>query len=312
MSIKENEVFELQTPSHVVSLATSGMLVSTDIRVWSATKQNKEVADEVTRSKKASEKAGKFVQHLLADDDRHGQIKRYRATIDNWHRRKAFQWNKGQSYVFTSDLQEYMQEWREHKAKFERLVENFCLQYPHIVSKMAFDNSGQGEMFDRNHYPSVEEVKSRFRCDIFVSEVPECDPRCEIAQDLVHDLKDNFARQCSDKIDAMVQQQTDMLVEVMQSLVKTCGGTEEYKVKGVTKTRNSPISASTLHKAIDYCRRFKKYTLVDSDANSKLQSAIKLLDDTLNGVDIKTLRESDIVRDNVKSNIENILDKLDF
>jgi hypothetical protein len=288
------------------------MLVSTDIRVWSATKQNKEVADEVTRSKKASEKAGKFVQHLLAGDDRHGEIKRYRATIDNWHRRKAFQWNKGQSYVFTSDLQEYMQEWREHKAEFERLVENFCLSYPHIVSKMAFDNSGQGEMFDRNYYPSVEEVKSRFRCDIFVSEVPECDPRCEIAQDLMHDLKDNFARQCSDKIDAMVQQQTDMLVEVMQSLVKTCGGTEEYKVKGVTKTRNSPISASTLHKAIDYCRRFKKYTLVDSDANSKLQSAIKLLDDTLNGVDIKTLRESDIVRDNVKSNIENILDKLDF
>tara|TARA_R110000796_G_scaffold116461_1_gene228986 strand:+ start:234 stop:1172 length:939 start_codon:yes stop_codon:yes gene_type:complete len=312
MSIKENEVFELQTPSHVVSLATSGMLVSTDIRVWSATKQNKEVADEVCKDKKASEKAGKFVQHLLAGNIRHRDIKRYRATIDNWHRRKAFQWNKGQSYVFTSDLQEYMQEWREHKAEFERLVENFCLSYPHTVSKMAFEDSGQGDMFDRNHYPSVEEVKSRFRCDIFVSEVPECDPRCEIAQDLMHDLKDNFARQCSDKIDAMVQQQTDMLVEVMQSLVKTCGGTEEYKVKGVTKTRNSPISASTLSKAIDYCKRFKKYTLVDSDANSKLQSAIKLLDDTLNGVDIKTLRESDIVRDNVKSNIENILDKLDF
>ena len=96
MSIKENEVFELQTPSHVVSLATSGMLVSTDIRVWSATKQNKEVADEVTRSKKASEKAGKFIQHLLAGNERHIEIKRYRATIDNWHRRKAGQWSKGQ------------------------------------------------------------------------------------------------------------------------------------------------------------------------------------------------------------------------
>ena len=311
MSTKRNKVFELKSPSHVISLATSGMLVSTDVNVWSATKQNREISNDICKDKRASEKAGKFVQNLLAGNDRHHAIKLYRATIDNWQRRKTFQWNKGQSYIFAIDFEDYMKEWNEHKAEFERLVENFCLQYPHIVSKMAFDNSGQGEMFDRNLYPSVEEVMGKFGCELYVSEVPECDPRCQISHDLVNDLRDNFARQCDDRIESMIQQQISMLVTVMKS-ISLCCGTEKRIVKGVTQIRNKKMNEDTLNKAIDYCKRFKKYTLVDSEANTKLQSAIKLLDDTLNGVDIQTLRESDVVRDNVKSDIDDILSKFDF
>jgi hypothetical protein len=110
----------------------------------------------------------------------------------------------------------------------------------------------------------------------------------------------------------MLQQQTGMLSEVMNSLSYCIGGTDTRTVKGIVQVRNKKIKAETLEKAKDYCKRFKKYTLVDSEANTKLQSAIKLLDDTLNGVDIKTLRESDVVRDNVKSNIDDIISKFDF
>tara|TARA_R100001369_G_scaffold10621_3_gene23656 strand:+ start:1539 stop:2471 length:933 start_codon:yes stop_codon:yes gene_type:complete len=310
--MKLNEVFELETPEHVASLATSGMLVSTDVNVWSATKQDRSISDGVCKDKRASDKAGRFVKNLLVNFPEHKAIGTYRSTIYNWQVRKTFQWSKGQNYIFATDFEEYMNEWNQHKREFNRLVEQFCQRYPSKVIAMENEESGQGEMFNVHDYPSVEEVRARFKCEVYVSEVPELDPRCQISHDLVHDLKDNFARQCSDRIDSMVQQQVDMLTTVMKSLSTTCGGTEEYKVKGITKTRNSPINSNTLEKAKDYCKRFRKYTLVDSEANTKLQSAIKLLDDTLNGVDIKTLRESDVVRDNVKSNIDDIISKFDF
>tara|TARA_R100001143_G_C3349373_1_gene128629 strand:+ start:854 stop:1789 length:936 start_codon:yes stop_codon:yes gene_type:complete len=311
MKLKENEAF-LETPEHITSLATSGMLVSTDVNVWSATKQDRGISSEVTRKKKANEKAGRFVKCLLVDFPEHKKIDNYRQTIDNWIRRETFRWSKGQNYVFAIDFEKFMSEWNDHKIEFDKLVDKFCHKYPSKVSEMAFENSGQGEMFDRSDYPSVEEVKHRFGCELYVSEVPECDPRCQISHDLVNDLRDNFARQCDDRIESMIQQQVDMLVTVMESLSNTCGGIEEYKIKGKLHTRKSPINKNTLNKAKDYCKRFKKYTLVDSDANSKLQSAIKLLDDTLNGVDIETIRESDVVRENVKSSIDDILTKFDF
>ena len=40
--------FELQTPEHVISLASSGLIVHVDVNVWSATKQDKRISNEVT------------------------------------------------------------------------------------------------------------------------------------------------------------------------------------------------------------------------------------------------------------------------
>lgn len=312
MKVRQEGEHTFDTPEHIISLATSGMLVSTDINVWSATKQDRGISTEVTNRKKAHDKAGRFVKNLLVDFPEHALVKNHRQTIDNWIRRKTFYWNKGQNYVFSVDFEEFMQEWNAHKREFNRLVDVFCEKYPTQVISMESKNSGQGEMFNVHDYPTVDEVRQRFGCELYVTEVPEGDPRCKISEDLVHDLKDNFSRQCNDRIDSILQQQVDMLVSVMESLSNTCGGVEQYTINGKTHTRKSPVVESTLIKAKDYCKRFKHYTLTDNDTSRKVQSAIKLLDDTLNGIDIKTIRESDLVRDNVKSEVDNILSKFDF
>jgi len=62
---------ELQKPQHLISLASSGMLVSIDTHVWSATKQDKTISNEVTQSKNADHRAGKYVKNLLAEHPKH-------------------------------------------------------------------------------------------------------------------------------------------------------------------------------------------------------------------------------------------------
>ena len=47
-------------PDHVVSLATSGILVNVEVSVWTGTKQDREISDEVTQAKKADRDAGRL------------------------------------------------------------------------------------------------------------------------------------------------------------------------------------------------------------------------------------------------------------
>ena len=65
---------ELQKPEHLISLASSGVLVSVDINVWSATKQDRRISNEVTTAKNASADAGKYVKNLLANHAKHKAI----------------------------------------------------------------------------------------------------------------------------------------------------------------------------------------------------------------------------------------------
>ena len=77
----------LEKPQHITSLATAGVLVSVDVNVWSATKQDREISHEVTNSKKADESAGRFVKNLLANNPEHKALLNYRQTIYNWMQR---------------------------------------------------------------------------------------------------------------------------------------------------------------------------------------------------------------------------------
>jgi len=68
----------LEKPQHITSLATAGILVAVDVNVWSATKQDREISNEVTHSKKADESAGRFVKNLLANNPEHKSLLNYR------------------------------------------------------------------------------------------------------------------------------------------------------------------------------------------------------------------------------------------
>jgi len=74
---------QFMKPDHLISLASSAVLVSMDINVWSATKQDRVISDEVTTSKNADRSAGRYVKNLLANHSKHKAVVNYRQTIYN-------------------------------------------------------------------------------------------------------------------------------------------------------------------------------------------------------------------------------------
>jgi len=293
----------LNKPKHLISLASSGMLVSVDINVWSATKQNKAVSQEVTSSKNASAAAGRYTQHLLADHPKHKAISNYRQTVYNWLQRRTYEWNKGNQYLPQVELERFKKEYDEHKLAFDGHVESFIAEYDNIVTAMAFT---QGDMFDRNDYPTKEVVRGKFNMRLFVSDVPMNDFRCQIAQDIADDLFATYSKQTEEIVASILQDQQDRFIEVMKSISYCCDTEEVVDKKGETKIRKRKIYESTLEKAREMCETFKDFNLT---GNAELEAARSALEDAIKGVSADTIRDSDAVRSQVKGDIDDILGK---
>jgi len=289
---------QLQKPQHLISLASSSVLVGVDINVWSATKQDKVVSDEVTTAKRADKSAGKFVKNLLADHHLHKSIVNYRQTIYNWVQRRTYDWAGSQRLLPAVDLPKFCAEFRDHETAFHDLVEKLIASYDDIVSDMAFK---QGDMFDRSEYPNKETLRTKFGLTMYVLDVPMQDFRCQIAQEIAEDLFNTYSKQTDAIIQKVMQDQAERFVSVMTSISHCCGMDEK---DGKTKKRK--IYDSTIEKAKEMCETFAGFNLA---ANQDLEEARASLERTLNGVSAEMIRESDAVREQVKEGVDEILSK---
>ena len=296
---------ELHKPDHLISLASSAVLVSVDVNVWSATKQDRVISNEVTASKNADKSAGRYVKNLLADHPRHKAIVNYRQTIYNWVKRRTYRWNNSQDLLPSVDMPKFKAEYHAHQAAFNTLLGDFILAYDSIVSDMAFK---QGDMFDRNDYPAKEQLVSKFGVQLFVSEVPMSDFRCGIASDIAEDLFATYSQQAQEIVSHVMVEQQSRFIEVMKSISHCCGvddvGIDDNT--GETKTKKRKIYDTTILKAKEMCDTFKGFNL---SGDPELEQARASLERALSGVTAEDIRESDAVRHAVKEDIDDILGK---
>jgi hypothetical protein len=298
-------VIQLESPNHVISLATSAVLVNAEVSVWSATKQDRVISNEVTTAKKADHSAGRYVKNLLADDPTHKQLLNYRQTVYNWLRRSTYDWNGSLRLLPVVNLPKFKTEFQHHEKSYFALRDAFLAKYPQIVSNMAFK---QGDMFDRSEYPSVDQIKDKFRIRLYVAEVPQSDFRCSIAQDLAEDLKITYQKQVNDEIVPQVMADiADQFMEVMESISHCCGVDEiSSSTDGEVKTKKRKIYETTVDKAKDLCETFRSFNLTNDE---ELAKASVSLEKVLGGVSAEDIRESDAVRESVKKGVDDILMK---
>ena len=296
---------ELTKPKHLISLASSGLLVAIDVSIWSATKQDKVISNEVTVSKNAVSSAGRYTKNLLADHPKHKALTNYRQTIYNWLQRRTYDWSGSQQYLPVADLVIFKAEYVIHDETFNRLKDDLLNDYDSIVSDMAFK---QGDMFNRDDYPTKEQVASKCRLNLYINNVPENDFRCQIADDLAEDLFKTYSRQTQSIINNIVQDQMTRFATVMESLSHCCGydevGVDDNT--GEAKIKKRKIYDTTINKAKEMCDSFKQFNLT---ANPELEEAREMLEKTLHGISADDIRESDAVRNHVKSGVDDILNK---
>jgi hypothetical protein len=190
------------------------------------------------------------------------------------------------------------------------LLDKFINNYSSIVGNMAFK---QGDMFNRDDYPTEDEVRNKFGIKLYVAEVPSHDWRCQISNDIASDLKGQYEKQAEGIITGILNQQVERLTEVMESISHCCGADEITDTStGGIKIKRRKIYESTIEKARELCVTFKKFKPIDNELSNKLVSAVSMLERTLTGVDSDVIRESDAIREQVKSHVDDILNKFKF
>lgn len=296
-----NTSYELKAPRHLISLASSSLIVSAEVNVWTATKQDKQISNEVTLQKNASADAGKFTKNLLANCPQHKALLNHRQTVYNWLQRCTYDWAGSMRLLPTFRLEQFKKEYAEHEATFSQLLDEFEQAYPSLVSDAAFK---QGDMFDRSEYPDVKDVRRKFRMKLITTTVPAGDFRSGgIAQALADDLKEHYEQQTKDIIERVMGDAQDQLIEYASRLRNAC---IEVQADDEGKVKRKRIYESTVNQAkgmIDLLRNF------NLTGNAQLEEARMKLEQTLDGITLDDLRESPSARAQVKDGLDDILSK---
>jgi len=307
MRLKESNVttesYELQQPEHIVSLATSSMLVSVDVNVWTATKQDRGISDEVTTMKKAELGTGKFTKYLFAKNPKHHRIVKLRQLIHKWAKESTYSWNKTQNLLPTVDLEKFKKEYDKYESEFNTAVEDFLENYQTLVSDEAFK---QGDMFDKNDYPSVETLRQKFKMRLYVAEVPSHDFRCQVSQDTADDLKAEYQQQANDIVDKVLAQQKARIVDFLSRLSSNINEDEKVDKNGNTTYKKKPIKRKLVNEIRDWVKTTKDF---NPSNDSNLSNVANDIEKVMSGVSTELLRDSDSTRAEVKQGIDDILSK---
>ena len=292
----------LKKPDHITSLATGGILLRAKVHVWTATKQDREISDEVTTNKKAARNAGRYTKQLFADVPELRVLLNERQAWYNFVQRVTYPWDGEWGYLPTVRIPAVMAEIQDRKVRTLELLENFITVMPAAISNEAFV---QGDMFNRDDYPSPDEVRSKFKITVQTMDIPMGDYRVTIADELADDLKKNFEQQTRDILSDIHAKQQDQLVKVLQSFSHCCDS-ETVMEDGEIKVKKRRMYESTLNEALELCNTFADFNLTN---DSKLEEARQELFRILDGVTIDQLRNSDTKRTVIKESVDDILSK---
>jgi len=275
--------------------------VSAEINVWTATKQDRGISNEVTSQKNASADAGRFTKNLLANCTQHKALLNHRQTVYNWLQRGTYDWAGSLRLLPTFRLEQFKKEYAELEKDFVKLLDAFIDAYPSLVSDAAFK---QGDMFKRSEYPDVKDVRSKFRMKLITTNVPDGDFRSGgVAQALADDLKQHYERQTGEIIQQVMADASRQLIEYASRLRNACVEVQADDDGKVKRKRVYESTVSQVKGMVDLLRNF------NLTGDPDLEDARMKLEQTLDGVTLDDLRESPATRAQVKDGLDDILSK---
>ena len=285
----------------VAGVARAAMLVDLQISLYSGRKQDKTTQAEVTQAKGAnSKRAASVYKSLFAECVELDAITKFQARARGEHYRLTKPWNDyGARLLPTALLQKYKVEMNQYEAEFKRLVDVFLDKYDTLVAAAAFQ---LGTLFDRDEYPTREQVARKFRFDISYSPLPTAgDFRLDIESEVQRDLMRQYEKRMEQQLEAAAQDSWTRLHEALTRLSDRLVVEEDGKKR---KFHDTMVTG-----ALELCELLTDMNVTNDPA---LEKARRRLEETLSGVTPKDLRESDGTRAATKQKVDAILAAFDW
>jgi hypothetical protein len=286
------------------NIDTCSMLVEFNASVWTARKLDKKTTDEVVTSKNAAAKdAARVNKHLLAGRNELDVINTYVGSVRTYVYENTMPWSdSGIRLLPTSRFIEFNQRLNDSEQTFFSFVEDFIRVYPSLITAQAM---ALGDMFKRDDYPDVDTIEHKFAFRVNYMPVPRAgDFRVDVGNDAQKELQERLAKIADERVEAAM---ADIRERLKTHLVRMQDRLGYDEVDGDRKTRKFHDSLVT--GALELCDMVKHLNIINDHT---LDQARVGLMQALQGVDAKELRTNEAVRDDVRKNVDALLDKFNF
>lgn len=270
-------------------------IVELNISTWTARKLDKQTSKEVKLSKGAnSDDAARVNKNLLAGMDNLKRVTDFVALTRNEFYNLTLPWSDcGQRLVPMAQFFDLKKWINEKQDTFEQLVSEFLRDYPTLISAQAFQ---LGALFDRNEFPSVDDIAGKFRFRVGFLPLPTTgDFRVDAPKEIVAEMQAQYESMVQERVTQVSQELWARLHDTLKHMSDRLGYDDTGKAR---------IFRDTLvTNAVDLCDLLKKLNVTN---DPDLEKARASLESALLGINPDELRR-DGARDEVKLKVDTVL-----
>jgi hypothetical protein len=280
------------------------MLVEFNASVWTARKLDKSTTDEVVASKNAGAKdAARVNKHLLAGRTELDVIQQAVGRARQFVYDNTAPWSdSGLRLLPTVNFMKFTERMNDFEEEMEALVKSFVAIYPTLITAQAL---ALGDMFKRDDYPTANEIMTKFSFRVNYMPVPSSgDFRVDVGNQAQAELKARLESLTQERIDSAMADVRERLVTHLKRMSDRL--TTDY-VGGEAKQRR--FHDTLVDGALELCDLTKSLNVTNDMA---LEGARSQLEQLLVGVSPTDLRKNEAIRQDVKKNVDAILDKFNF
>ena len=284
-----------------MSISSSAVLAELNISIWTANKLDKGATDSVLASNSASSGSAQVRKNLMAGSNKRKKIADYGARARLYHNQTTLPWSdKGSRLLPTSLFMEYKQNMNTIERTMNAMIDDFLLSYDDLVLDAKLH---LGSLFNSTDYPNIDELRDKFGFKLVFSPLPESnDFRLDIPQQEMQELSGKYESAFNDRLNDAMQENWSKLHKTLTHMSEKLTETEDEN--SVKRYHDSLVTNAT-----ELCGLL---THLNITKDPKLEEARRSLELTMLGVGIEDIKDSPVVRSNVKNKVDEILNKFNW
>lgn len=271
------------------TFSQTAMLVSLNVRAYSARKEDKRVSSEVASSHNTSIDAGKYHKSLVAKSAI-DPVTKSAGALRMYHYDNTLPWlDDGIRILPALNFKTYKGDMEGLRDAYETAVKDFIDSWPEIISDARIRLNG---LFKESDYPS--DVSTRFGCHVRFMPIPDSsDFRVDIS-DLERDtLKNQIANTLTAAQDIAMR---DLWERVSTSVGTMASKLGAYRVNA-DGTKENVFRDTLVSNLRDLCQLLPRLNFT---GDPQLEAVRLRIERDLLQVTAEDLRESELTRDKVQ------------
>jgi hypothetical protein len=286
------------------NIDTCALLVELNVSQWTARKLDRSTTDELVSNKHAQAKgAARVNKNLFAGRSELEVVGQHVTETRSFVYDNTLPWSdSGIRLLPSAKFMEFNAKLQQAEDKFHGLVTEFVTVYPSLITAQAM---ALGDMFNRNDYPQPTDIEHRFNFNVNYMPVPASgDFRVDIGNDAQEELRKKLSSLADERVEYAMK---DIKGRLLEHLKRMSDRLSIDYVSGEAKPRK--FHDSLLDGAHDLCDLASSLNIIN---DPQLDDARKALKKAIGGIDVKDLRKDVGARNDVKTQVDDILSKFSF